>query len=273
MKSSLYKRWLTALIAGPLVVLFVCFGSDLFFTLFIGILIILAVLEYSRMNFGPEARAELTEGIASALLISAAAYCANGRMLAGAVTALIILSTICYMFQYQMKADSTRPDLSVPGKKIIGFIALPLLLSHLIMLRGVADGIAWILLMFVVVVSGDSAAFFIGTKFGKRKLMVAISPAKTYEGAVASLLAGILMAFLYACYFLPALSWGHVLVASALTNIFAQLGDLSESMMKRSAGAKDSGALLPGHGGVLDRLDAFLFAAPVLYYYKVLFIG
>jgi phosphatidate cytidylyltransferase len=115
---------------------------------------------------------------------------------------------------------------------------------------------------------GDAAAFYIGTLFGKHKLAPVVSPGKTVEGSLAGL-AGNVGAGL-GCKMVLALpiSWGACLLFSFLMGIGAQVGDLFESQMKRAADIKDSGNILPGHGGILDRFDATLFAAPVLYLLK-----
>ena len=112
---------------------------------------------------------------------------------------------------------------------------------------------------------GDSAAFYFGRRFGKHKLAPAISPGKSWEGAAASVVASTLFGLAYLGYTLPSLPLFLVAAMSILGNIAGQLGDLVESSIKRGAGVKDSGNLLPGHGGVLDRLDSSMFAVPVIY--------
>ncbi|MEE8366790.1 MAG: phosphatidate cytidylyltransferase [Thermoanaerobaculia bacterium] len=121
----------------------------------------------------------------------------------------------------------------------------------------------WLLLLLLAVVwAGDSAAFVVGSKLGKHKLAPTISPNKSWEGAVASLV-GALAAALVWREFYSAKTGLALLILVAVTGVVAQLGDLVESMLKRGAGVKDSGTLLPGHGGILDRFDALFFAAPV----------
>ena len=112
---------------------------------------------------------------------------------------------------------------------------------------------------------GDSAAFYFGRRFGKHNLAPAISPGKSWEGAAASVIASTLFGLMYLGNVLPSLSLSVVAAMSILGNMAGQLGDLVESSMKRGAGVKDSGHLLPGHGGVLDRLDSSMFAVPVVY--------
>ena len=122
-------------------------------------------------------------------------------------------------------------------------------------------------LMFAVLVSwaGDTAALYIGKAFGRRKLASRVSPAKTWEGAAGSLAGGVLAGGVYAHFLLPATPLSIVLLLAAAGNIAGQFGDLAKSAWKRGAGVKDSGTMLPGHGGWLDRIDASLFSVPVVY--------
>lgn len=262
------KRWITALSVGPLVVALIVFGSNVLFALFVALVIVLAVFEYSRMCFGVHARSELIEGIILSLMIAAAAYSAQRIMLVGVLTGACIVSIIIFLFRNQRG----EIDLAPLGKSILGFVVVPLLISHLTMIRNLDQGSTWIFLIFLIAVAGDVAAFYIGRTFGKRKLMPAVSPGKTREGAVASIIGSVVIACIYGYFLLPSVAIGHIILMSALANILAQLGDLSESLIKRSAGAKDSGSLFPGHGGILDRLDAFLFSTPFVFYYRMFLI-
>jgi phosphatidate cytidylyltransferase len=123
----------------------------------------------------------------------------------------------------------------------------------------------WILLLLCIVFSGDTAALYVGTLIGRHKLAPAISPGKTVEGAVGGLAVGLLVGLLAKHLLLPALPWGTAVGFCLLVGVAGQVGDLFESALKRSSDVKDSGSILPGHGGVLDRIDALLFAAPVAY--------
>jgi phosphatidate cytidylyltransferase len=147
-------------------------------------------------------------------------------------------------------------------------------LGFLMRLRALSPelGPRLLLLLFTCVILADTAAFYVGRSLGRRRLAPGISPGKSREGAVAALVAGVAGAGLVQVWFLPRLPLAHALVLGALLAAAGILGDLAESVIKRAAGAKDSGGLLPGHGGLLDRLDSLLFAGPVLYYYCRLFV-
>ena len=166
------------------------------------------------------------------------------------------------------------------------YVALPL--AFLVQLREQWAGAFLVIYLLLVVWAGDIFAYFVGKAVGRHRMSPRISPNKTWEGAVASVVASVGIGMLVYHYALPISSWllnthfierrdGYfgnqplplwpVFWISAALNVAAQLGDLVESLIKRGAGVKDSGAILPGHGGMLDRVDALLFAAPVLWYY------
>jgi phosphatidate cytidylyltransferase len=123
----------------------------------------------------------------------------------------------------------------------------------------------WLLFAFALCWVGDSAALYIGKNFGRHKLAPTISPAKTWEGAIASVVGGVLIGVLYMRYFVPAAPLTTVLMAAVAGNIAGQFGDLIESAYKRWGGVKDSGSSLPGHGGWLDRIDSSLLSIPIVY--------
>ncbi len=123
----------------------------------------------------------------------------------------------------------------------------------------------WLLFAFLLCWAGDTAALYIGKNFGKRKLAPVISPNKTWEGAVASVVGGMLVGAIYAHYLIPSAQIATVLIVAAVGNIAGQVGDLVESAYKRWGGVKDSGSSLPGHGGWLDRIDSSLLSIPAVY--------
>jgi phosphatidate cytidylyltransferase len=145
------------------------------------------------------------------------------------------------------------------------YVAVPLML--LVWVCRQPDGRFFALFTLVVVWVGDTAGYFIGKNFGKHKSSPRISPHKTWEGTIASFLAALMVGFITAKYFWGGTGILEPIVLAGLLNGAAQMGDLAESGLKRTVGVKDSSHLVPGHGGVLDRIDALLFAAPVLWYY------
>jgi phosphatidate cytidylyltransferase len=152
---------------------------------------------------------------------------------------------------------------------LLGFLYLPLLLGHLSLLHGLPHGKEWIFLVLFIIMLGDSAAYFTGINLGRRKLYPAISPNKSVEGALGGLLGSFVGALLFKYGFFPELSVGDCIFLGLGLGALGQLGDLFESMLKRSFGVKDSGTLIPGHGGILDRLDSLIFAFAPAYYYAL----
>lgn len=149
------------------------------------------------------------------------------------------------------------------GKGIMGFFYIGLLPSFAYRLLALPNGINWFIALLAIVFAGDTLAYLAGSLWGKHKLMPKISPKKSIEGSLGGLLGSILAGAL-TLSFLPNVPFWTVIVLAAIVGIVAQLGDLYESMLKRVADVKDSGSLMPGHGGILDRLDGVLFASPIL---------
>jgi phosphatidate cytidylyltransferase len=125
----------------------------------------------------------------------------------------------------------------------------------------------WLLFALAINWVGDIAAYYVGKSIGKHKLAPRVSPGKTWEGAAASIVAALAFGAVYLHRFAPGVSWIEALAISALSNAAGQFGDLAESALKRGANVKDSGTLLPGHGGLLDRVDSALFTMPAVYVY------
>jgi phosphatidate cytidylyltransferase len=148
-----------------------------------------------------------------------------------------------------------------------GLLYVPLLLSQLLLLRSEQFGEYWILLLLLIVMTGDSAAYYIGTSFGRHKLYPVVSPNKSVEGALGGLAGSVGGALIAKFTFFPQLGVFDCIATALILGVLGQLGDLFESLLKRSFGVKDSGTIVPGHGGILDRLDSILFAAPAAWWY------
>ena len=161
--------------------------------------------------------------------------------------------------------------------EVVGYVYVVGLFGFLVpILEGTSAGRHCLFLFLLLVFMGDTVAYFAGSRWGKHRLVPNISPKKSVEGAVASLLSSLLTAafwlqFIYGAEILSPFGL-KVLLFAPLVSILAQLGDLFESMLKRSQTQKDSGSFLPGHGGMLDRVDGFLLAAPIFYFYLIFFL-
>ena len=230
------KRWITGLVALPILIFLVYKGGFLFTTL-ISLAGLVALWEYYRIVFNAEARP-----ISRIIL-----YWGYG------VSFVLIWSTFL---------EGPGLTLNVMG---LNLLYIPVLLSFLILIREGSSGMIWIFLLLAVIFAGDTSAYYAGSYLGRHKLSPAVSPGKTIEGSIGGLAGNLVVGAIGKYFFLSAMPWGLCLLFFIVVGVAGQVGDLFESELKRSSGIKDSGGILPGHGGVLDRIDALLFASPVAY--------
>lgn len=151
------------------------------------------------------------------------------------------------------------------GKVALGLLYISLPLSLLVFVDRHPGGNIWIFFLLAVIFLSDTSAFYVGRSMGRHKLHPTVSPGKTWEGAIGGLAGGLLAAFLFSRFFSIYRFDLLIMILAATLSVSGQIGDLAESMLKRHYGQKDSGKILPGHGGLLDRIDGLLFATPVLY--------
>ena len=183
---------------------------------------------------------------------------------------VIIALTIGTLIAATMRGGPFDKMIASVGVTILGVLYIPLLGSHLIATRvGFNPTLSAHLLsfFFLVLMGADAGAYYIGRAFGKHKLAPSISPGKTWEGAIGGVVAALAMAALSHFWFFRELPLKYIMPLAAVMTIVGIFGDLAESALKRGAGAKDAANILPGHGGLLDRLDSLLFNAPLLYYF------
>ena len=152
---------------------------------------------------------------------------------------------------------------------MVGILYIGGLLSYLVALRGLDDGRSWVFLALFATSGSDTMAFFVGRAWGRHHLAPSISPGKTWEGAIAGVFGAIVISLILVILLNAPVSYGQAIFLGLLASIFGQFGDLVESWLKRKTGVKDSGKLLPGHGGVLDRIDSIIFSGIVVYYYVI----
>jgi len=262
------KRWATGVIAVPILFLTIAYGTETIFTLLIIIAALVGVTEYNRMVFGTGLWREKVETLAVALLILIAAA-ARDRVLLVAVLSFAVMAILMLNL---LRIREEGLDMIRVGKVILGVMYVPLLMSHFILIRQEPAGIRWIFFILVLAFSGDIAAYYVGKGMGRRKLLPEVSPGKTVEGTIGLFAGSIIGCILFRQLFFPILPVSHTVILGLVGSVAGQLGDLCESALKRAADVKDSGTLLPGHGGILDRLDCLMFITPFVYYYRVLII-
>jgi phosphatidate cytidylyltransferase len=275
-ETSHIKRWLTALVLFPLLVALVLAAANWFFALFICAVCCIALYEYYRIALHLSGTSFFTVIPMAGCLAGAAIVLAaiKGRfdMICVLISCLFIFSGAGALSQYKRRPDAMNRVVM----QVIAMVYLALPLALLVMLHKDPQGNTWILLMFIVVFAGDTGAFYAGTFFGRHKLLPEVSPGKTIEGAFGGMLATVGMGCLINLGLphlpwdmaLPRFPWTLALLFFVVLSICGQAGDLFESLLKREAGLKDSGVIFPGHGGLLDRVDAVLFAIPIVYLFK-----
>jgi phosphatidate cytidylyltransferase len=268
------KRILTAIVLILAVFALFFYGQLWMITLFAALVAELAAYEYLQLaNAGSSSRIPawwMAAATAVLFLTTLPTWPVDAQLpILSAVTIILFAWN-----GFVLPLDRVLP---VTAQGLFGliYIAYPLALVPLLWKQ--EDGIALVVFLMVCVWAGDIAALYIGKNFGKRKLAPRLSPNKTWEGTVASIVGSVLAAGLVILISDQLAAHGNTsmhisepvwqtLVLAAILNVAAQLGDLLESAIKRGAGVKDSGTMLPGHGGILDRIDALLLAAPVLWY-------
>lgn len=178
------------------------------------------------------------------------------------VTAALVLSLSWQLFRAGSKTPTVDWAVTLAGILYLGWS-----LAHLVALRQLPQGQAWVWLALLVTWAGDSFAYLAGSRWGRHKIWPRLSPKKSWEGLLGSLAGGLLLAALVIFWF--ELPWTPTLLAGVAIPVVAFFGDVAESMLKRDAGVKDASNLLPGHGGILDRIDSLLFVAILVYYWAV----
>jgi phosphatidate cytidylyltransferase len=261
--SNLGRRVLTAAVALPLLLLVLFRGGPGAFGALAGIALAIALHEYFRLLAARGLEPQRLTGllVGTALLLDVARPSGPHPPFWPAAIVLLLGRALA------------RPDLAgaVPAAAatLLGAVYLGALGGTMVALRSLdpAEGPWRVLLLLVIVMGADTLAFFAGHALGRHRLAPAVSPGKTVEGALGGVVGGVAGAFVVRELGLPGLPALHVAGLGVLVSVLGIVGDLDESLLKRWAGVKDSGALFPGHGGMLDRLDSLLFGAPVLYYY------
>ncbi len=274
--SNLAQRVLSAVVLLPILAAVVWLGG----WWVSGAVLVAAVLAlrelYAMLVAGGHHPRPIGYLVAAALVGAAVAEVRWGWHLLPAVLTLAIIATLAGEVLRRDHAGALLNWVLTLG----GALYVAWLLAHFVFLRGLAQplgpaplaglfhdaGAAWIVLALAIVFVCDSGAYFVGRTFGRHRMAPVVSPKKSWEGAAGGLVAAVLAAL--ACRWLLGLplGWAWTVVLGVVGSTVGQIGDLAESLIKRQVGVKDSGTLIPGHGGVLDRVDSLLFTVPVLYY-------
>ncbi|HKY06162.1 MAG TPA: phosphatidate cytidylyltransferase [Blastocatellia bacterium] len=269
------KRILTALVALPILLYTVWSSIPHFFVGIAAVSILLALDEFYNLASKVDCRPFKILGSLAALGVVACFYLDKPTWIAAVFAALAILS---------LAFEIARPDemsraLRSTSATVFGVVYVALLAGYLVGIRMTPDTGAiaqlapkLLTMFFAMVMMTDTGAYYTGRTLGRHKLAPRVSPGKTIEGSIGGFVAAALTGPLVKLIFFPEIPIVHAVILGAMIGILGQVGDLAESLLKRGSGVKDSGNLLPGHGGMLDRVDSILFCAPLVYYYSRFFL-
>ncbi len=260
----LRARLATAAVVIPLLLLLIFAAPIWAFALVVSAIGVLGVIEYQHLVF-PAQASDRAVGIGQGIVVIIGASLGPS----GLAAAMVFFVATGLVWTYLGRSDFERA-LADLGLSAIGVLYIGVLLPHFIWLREAQAGPEWITFILTTAMAGDSCGYFAGHAWGRHKLIPRVSPGKTVEGALGIIAGSVVGAAGVKLILLGGATWVEILILALLIGILGQLGDLSESVMKRTFGVKESGWLFPGHGGVLDRVDSLLFPVTFVYYYVVL---
>lgn len=256
-------RLLAALVGLAVLLPALLLGGTVAVEIIVPLVGLLCVLEYAGMAF-PDDRGVATVWMLAglSLVYVPALYLADAPV--AWLGAVVVVATLGFVTLRPGASLERAADLV--GRYLVGMGWIGLL-GFLPLVRRLEHGLAWVFMVLVISWLGDTGAYFAGRSFGRRKLHPRVSPKKTWEGAVGGVLAAVLGALVVRAVALPSLGLLEAVLLGAVLCVCGILGDLSESLLKRAHSVKDSGWIMPGHGGLLDRIDSLLFVVPLLYGY------
>ena len=263
----LSARLATAAVAIPFL-LWLVFSAP--FAVYRGVVLLftlVALVEYFQMAFPTRSPLQRL-GIVSGALVAVGMAGNPGESAMVFAAGLMAVVTIGLM-SCLIAADDPAGAVNSLGHMILGVLYAGAFIPHFIWLheQPADSGAAWVTYVLAVAMGGDSGGYFAGRYFGKTLLMPSVSPKKTVEGVAGAIAGNLVGGALIKALLLPMIAWREILVLSLVAGALGQIGDLCESLLKRAFGAKDSGWLFPGHGGVLDRADSLVFPVVLVYYY------
>lgn len=260
---NLLLRVLSAVVALPVIGLLVVWKERWAFAAFTFLMIALALVEYGAITLKGRHKLERAIPVVAGVALAVAVYVRPALALPSVMVVVLAVASSQLFFASDMNTAGARFGAAIAGVLYLGLLmtALPLLA------RDVEHGERWVFLTMAVTFGCDTGAYFAGRALGRRKLAPTISPGKTWAGFWGGMAAALVIVLIARSTFFPALTLLDVLAVGAGASLLAPAGDLAESLLKRSAGVKDSGHLIPGHGGVLDRVDALVFVAAFVYVY------
>jgi phosphatidate cytidylyltransferase len=266
-------RVLSAIIFLPILFAALWLGAPIWFSAIAAAGVLIGLYEYYRLA----AHGGEVQGLAAAAAALAAFYYGRHELIVAIIAAFVILEMLAQLFT-RAKEEDFSEMLPAAAMRVFGVLYVAVLGGYIIAIRVIEKpdipqlAPKLLTLFFIVVFAGDTGAYYTGRAMGRRRLAPRVSPGKTVEGAIGGLAGNVAAALIAHFTFFPELKIAHAVPLALAMGLLGITGDLCESMLKRGARAKDAGNLIPGHGGLLDRLDSMLFNAPLLYYFYWVFL-
>jgi phosphatidate cytidylyltransferase len=255
------KVWMAVIMVPPIVIL-IALGPSPVLPLMVVLTTFFGLREYYNLVLPHSKWIERAVGIGLGLILSIIISFGDAKGISPFLVLVLLILSVLFM----VTSKDLSSTISKMGMALFGILFIGFLLAYVSLIRNMTNGRLWVLFLMVTIWAGDIFALLSGSFFGRHKLYPKISPNKTFEGLGGAIVGSIIVALAFSLLFIPHLKKGHCILLAVGLGILGQLGDFTESMLKRSAQVKDSGTLIPGHGGMLDRLDSFLFSAPFLHY-------
>ena len=250
----------------PIVILIILKGDPILLACLLALLTAIGMTEFYNMAL-PKRKMEQWQAALAGTALIFTPFLGSDKLIFSAIGFLFIVFSLLFLF----RVNTIETAAQEVAFALLAILYIPFFLMHLVLLRLTPFGVQWLFVIMLIVMTNDTAAYYTGSAFGKRRLYPLVSPKKSVEGAIGGLFGSLGGTMLAKFTFFPQLTFADAVVTAIVIGMVGQAGDLFESMLKRSFGVKDSGTLIPGHGGVLDRMDSILFAAPVTYYYVLIF--
>jgi phosphatidate cytidylyltransferase len=264
-----FAREITALVAAPAMIWVIGWGHDYVFNATIALVCVLAMIEFLALGKAKGYDVPVVLCTIIMLIIMGAFVVPQLSVELGMFVALLVIPGWYVVARKELEDSLPSSAVAVLATTYVGMLG-----GSLIRLRNDFEvGSYLVYFLLLVVWLGDSGAYYVGRKFGRHKLSPRISPKKTIEGMAGGVTASVITAVVIQMTFFQQMPLHHAVISGVILSITGVIGDLTESMWKRSAAVKDSGTLLPGHGGFLDRFDSILFTAPILYCYWTLVVN
>jgi phosphatidate cytidylyltransferase len=265
-KPFAFKREVTTLIAGPVAIWIIGWAPEAVFDGFLALIAALALYEFLELGRNKGFQLPTPLCLAVMLFIVAAFVFEPVSVEMGVFVTLLVIPAWYVLGRNELEQALPSSAIAVMATLYVGMLGGSIIRLH----KDFTVGWKLVLFLLVVVWIGDAGAYYVGKNFGKHRLSPRISPKKSIEGLVGGCITAIIAAMVIQATFFHEMPRHHAAIAGVILSLTGVIGDLAESMWKRSADVKDSGTLIPGHGGFLDRFDSIFFTAPILYVYWVL---